>query len=490
MENSIQHFNEISTEIFADLMGEFFKSPKDIASFIRGVTEELHKVGILLVKETLEIMDEMICNSGKRALDWTVERHTEKKLITSLGSVHFTKTLFENKKTREMCYLLDRILGLEKGDRITEDALAKIYEEAVQSSYRRAGDAASILDTVSKQTVKNKLHTLQFPQVWKEPQKKKAVDYLYIEADEDHVSLQFQQKKGDLELDAQGHKINNIITKLVYVHEGIAPEAPKSKRYKLINPYYFCATADGKTNEEFWNDVYHYVDAQYDLDKVKKIYVNSDGGGWIRSGLKQISGLVHVLDGYHLSKSIGRLTHHMKDSADDTKEELEKAICQGTKEEFRELASRLEEYFPDGEPTERFKKSRDYILGNWTAARYRLKKVEGVVGSSTEGHVYHALSCRMSTQPMGWSKKGASKMAQLRAYYLNGGDMLELARYQRQEVPKAAGAEERVGLSASDVWKATKSRHGIAGKYHDAITHSISLQNRKKVYFQTHIWGL
>lgn len=39
---------------------------------------------------------------------------------------------------------------------------------------------------------------------------------------------------------------------------------------------------------------------------------------------------------------------------------------------------------------------------------------------------------------MGWSKRGATQMAKLRAYYLNGGDMLELARYQEEELPMAA----------------------------------------------------
>ncbi len=47
----------------------------------------------------------------------------------------------------------------------------------------------------------------------------------------------------------------------------------------------------------------------------------------------------------------------------------------------------------------------------------------------------------MSSRPMGWSRKGAGKMAQLRAYYLNGGDMLELVRYQKKELSKAVGAE-------------------------------------------------
>lgn len=40
-------------------------------------------------------------------------------------------------------------------------------------------------------------------------------------------------------------------------------------------------------------------------------------------------------------------------------------------------------------------------------------------------------------------------MAQLRAYYYNGGDMLELVRYQKAELPKAAGCEQEILLSHS-----------------------------------------
>lgn len=54
------------------------------------------------------------------------------------------------------------------------------------------------------------------------PVHKKQVDYLYIDADEDHVSLQFQKKKGDLEKDSRGYKKNCAVAKRIYVYEGIA----------------------------------------------------------------------------------------------------------------------------------------------------------------------------------------------------------------------------------------------------------------------------
>lgn len=68
----------------------------------------------------------------------------------------------------------------------------------------------------------------------------------------------------------------------MYVHEGIEREAPKSKRYRLINPYYFCGTSYSEKNEEFWEDIYEYINNHYDLESVKKIYLNADGGAWIK----------------------------------------------------------------------------------------------------------------------------------------------------------------------------------------------------------------
>lgn len=77
----------------------------------------------------------------------------------------------------------------------------------------------------------------------------KEVKYLYLEADEDHVSLQFHEKKGDLRENENHQKNNCLITKLVYVHEGIEKKAPKSKRHKLVDPYYFCGVNTGEENK-------------------------------------------------------------------------------------------------------------------------------------------------------------------------------------------------------------------------------------------------
>ena len=492
MIKSIKHFAEESISIFEKLEDDFFKHPEKMAEYVRGITRELHKVGLLMIQESLEQMNQQLKDSGKRLTGWYVEKDSQKQLVTSLGTVHFTKTLFKNRETGKREYLLDRILGLEKHERITEDAMAAMLEEAVQTSYRRGGEESSLEGTVSKQTVKAKLHDLKFPKDTKGPEKKKEIEYLYIEADEDHVSLQFRERKGDLVESSNGRKNNSLITKLVYVHEGIEPEAPQSKRYKLINPYYFCRVCDGKDNEAFWDEIYEYLNAHYELENVKKIYLNADGGGWIEAARTRIKGLSYVLDEFHLQKYLIRLISHMKDSADDALRELRRAIRVGTKADLCEIVERLKNALPEESVesgTRRLEQSRDYILENWGAARLRLMHKDGVIVSSTEGHVSHVLSSRMSSRPMGWSRTGAGKMAQLRAYYYNGGDMLELVRYQKAELPKAAGCEQEIILSAQ-MFKNEKNRHGKLGKYVDAMTHRVSSITKKKIYFNEHIWGL
>ena len=489
MIKSIKYFEENCIKKFEKLENDFLREPTKIAEYVLSLTDELHNLGLKMIQESLELMDEMLRESLYRKEKWSVESHTRKQLITSLGAVTFNKTLFVSKETGKSEYLVDRILGLEKHERMTEDAEAKMYEEAVQTSYRRGGIEASILSEVSKQTVKNIIHKLEFPENVVTRKDKKVVDYLYIDADEDHVSLQFREKKGDLRIIGENQKNNCLITKLVYVYEGIENESPKSKRHKLIEPYYFCRVCNGKDNESFWDEIYKYLNDKYDLSKVKKIYLNSDGGSWIKSGMKRLEGITYVLDEYHIEKYLMKLTSHMLDSQSDARDELRYVIRKKTKTEFNELVDRLETYLKDDTGMKRMEEARKYITSNWTAAKLRLRHKGGVKGCSAEGHVSHILSSRMSSRPMGWSIKGASKMSQMRAYYVNGGDMLELVRYQKKELPKAAGAEYDI-LSSLDIIRSEKNRHGQLGKYMERIKNTVPLEIKKKAYFQSHVWSL
>ena len=90
------------------------------------------------------------------------------------------------------------------------------------------------------------------------------------------------------------------------------------------------------------------------------------------------------------------------DSDGNAKDKIIKTIKTGTKK-FLELLDELKEHFEEEKTTESFTRAVAYITNNWAAARNRMLKKGRVIGSSTEGHVYHVLLSRISTQAMGWS---------------------------------------------------------------------------------------
>jgi hypothetical protein len=54
MVKSIQHFSDVSIDIFQKLQEKFYEDPTDMASFIYGISDELRALGVLMIQETLE----------------------------------------------------------------------------------------------------------------------------------------------------------------------------------------------------------------------------------------------------------------------------------------------------------------------------------------------------------------------------------------------------------------------------------------------------
>ena len=292
-EDSITHLSENFIRKILEVQENFLKKPDDVAMMVYSLSDALQKLGVDIMRTFFESIDQWLCKSPRRKEKFYIEQHMAKQLITSLGSVDFEKTLFSDKKCRSDMYcIFDEILGLEQHQRMTPDAVCNVLKEASESSYRKGGSKVNPGDEISPTAVKDLIHGLQFPPNFVAPAQKKVVDYLYIDADEDHAHLQFQEKKGDLEVSESGRKKNGVITKLIYVYEGVRPVAPKSKRHRLIGTHYFCRCTED--NKALWDEVYEYIDTHYDLSKIKKVYLNADGGPWIKSGINRLHGVEYV----------------------------------------------------------------------------------------------------------------------------------------------------------------------------------------------------
>lgn len=484
MIKSIQQFCQDGVNNLEKVMVDYSSDMTKIAEMVQGVTKGVVELGLSIIAEEWESYDELLRKRKDLRPEWYVVRRDENTLLTSLGSVRYHKTLFKNKVTGEYEYLLDRIMGLEKHARLTEDAEAQLLKEAVQTSYRRGGESASISgDAVSKETVMNKIHALHFPKA--EPQKeKKTLKHLYIDADEDHVSLQYINEKGDI----KKPRTNTIMPKLIYVYEGITNE---NGRNELINKRHFGGVYEGgKEIEQLWKEVWDYIEASYDIDAIKKVYINGDGAAWIKSGQKLIPKGKFVLDRFHMHKYIIGATSHLKDSVEDARSELYRAVYKKQKKDAEKVFEKILGVTEGEGKQKTVEAAKTYILENWAGIMQWVKDKNKEIECSAEGHVSHILADRMSSRPLGWSKTGADKMSRLRIYERNGGSMLELVRFQKKELPLAAGCEEVI-YSCEQMLAAERKNRKRLGTLADISIYSIPYPKIKKIAnFKDHIYGL
>jgi len=417
MELIIQEIIQKISSSYEKELKKLIMERRDISEFIRATKKTLDEIGVTLVAEALETMDQVYKNSKDRKRCWTVkEKAAEKTLTTIFGEVRYNRTYYKNKKTGEYSYLSDEAVGISAHDKLDASLKAKLIEEAVYMPYSKSAEIASEAVTLTSQTVMNSIRELGSVDndAVEIKQDKRCVKVLYIEADEDHVALQ----DGGL-----------IETKLVYVHEG--RKKVSKNRYKLLNVRYFSGVY--ANSDELWVEVLDYIDKAYDMDAIEKIYLSGDGAPWIKNGLGWIKGSIYVMDRYHLSKYVTQATAHMgyttpimwgyinaKDK--DRVKELFKAIVSTTEPETKRRS---------------VDEARRYILGNWDGIM-RQYDVD-YTGCSAEGHVSHILSSRLSSRPLGWSKTGVDQMSRLRVFIANGGNVYDMFMQKK----KAAANEAR-----------------------------------------------
>mgnify|MGYP004510636345 CR=1 FL=1 len=164
MIKSIQHFQTEGVKKLEDIFVSYSSNLSKIAEMVEGVTKSVVELGCSMIAEEWEFYDTVLRERRNLRPDWEIIRRDPITRLTSLGEVTYSRTYFKNKKTGERCYLLDTLIGFEKNEYLTEDAIARMFDEAADSSYRKGGSNACISSiAVSKETVMEKLHPLCFP---------------------------------------------------------------------------------------------------------------------------------------------------------------------------------------------------------------------------------------------------------------------------------------------------------------------------------------
>ena len=313
------------------------------------------------------------------------EKNCKRSILTELGTLNLPRDYFFDKTCDRYVFVLDAMLGLQRYERISGNVRTKLVTEACEVSYAKSAQIVTG-GSVSRQSVGNAIRKLTVLE--KEPDwiEKKKVKELHVYADEDHVHLQKPKKEA-------GKK--GKIVPLVSVTEGTESNG---RRRKTICPMHF--VDEYFDSKALWNTVEGYIQKAYAVDSIEKIYVHADGGGWIRSGLKDFAQTEHVLDGFHLEKYLRRI------SARFPKKNLRVRFCKAFEQNDRKKADQmLQELYAEAEgdkrQTKAVKEFGSYIRNNREEI-VRRKRLD-IPGSCTEGQISHVLSERFSRDPMGWS---------------------------------------------------------------------------------------
>ncbi|MFO7888594.1 MAG: ISLre2 family transposase [Eubacteriales bacterium] len=437
MYNSILKFNEIGREKIEKIIKNFvMDEDKSLGDLVMELEKPLQELQRDIIKEVIEEIDKAYRENKSKRKKYNIERRNEKNsVLTTCGSVKYERTYFENIKTGEHVFLADKAVGITKNMRKSEDVSMEILENAADMSYRLSGKKATKTeDVVSKQAVMKEIHEIEIPKVKPKLKngKKRKKKKIYINADEDHVSLQFLNEKGDIKENENGYKNNTEISKLIYVYEGKEKESPKSKRTKLINKY--CFGGIEKNSDKLWEEVMEHIAEVYEEEYIEKIYIIGDGASWIKKGVEVLGAKAeYVLDKFHLKRYIERATLQLGKYAEEVRQYIYDEISFEDKEGLKRIFDLIKEKTLSEKKTQWVIKAKNYILNHWEAITIRNENNDINLGCSAEGNVSHIFSSRLSSRPLGWSIKGVDQMARLRIYKENGGKVYDLVKYQKEK---------------------------------------------------------
>ena len=112
---------------------------EDISSLTGAIKEFTDVLGKELLAEIVAQIENLVFEDSKRKNQYESIRFAEKSLITKNGKVKFERRYYKDNETGENVCLTDRILGLEKGERIDKRVKSEIIQKASEQSYNKSG---------------------------------------------------------------------------------------------------------------------------------------------------------------------------------------------------------------------------------------------------------------------------------------------------------------------------------------------------------------
>ena len=175
MYNSIIDFIENDTTKIKKILEKYLFAG-NMLRFEEDLMHVMIEFGRKIYQECLKEIEENIRQSEFRKKNYYVGHKADRRtLLTTFGNLQIERAYYKPKNGGKSVYFLDKYVGLAPHDKVS---LA----------------------------VKNTIHELEVELEEEIPVQKKKIKNLHIQADEDHVALQFSKKKGDLTVNEMGRK--------------------------------------------------------------------------------------------------------------------------------------------------------------------------------------------------------------------------------------------------------------------------------------------
>ncbi len=427
----------------------------DVSSLTGAIKEFTDILGKELFSEIVIQIENLVFEDSKRKNQYESVRFAEKSLITKNGKTKFERRYYKDNETVENICLTDRILGIDKGERIDKKVKAELIQKASDQSYSKSGKLVVPEMEISATTVMRNVRKNEWKmdiEERKEEEKIKAKN-IFIQVDEDHIK----------ERGKKGCTISKIITIYTRKRTLTKPERipeVKQVRKELVDKFTFSGLY--KDTQEMWEDVAYYIDCTYKKDEIEKAFVMGDGASYIKAGTEWIAKSVFVLDTFHLEKYINHLNYdeYLKTKLQEAIDQFDPISTENIMNEaIRKIKQEIKEDEQLGRNTKRLEnrlkkinETKTYLMNQWDGIEAHDIYKEKLTGCCQEGQVHHTLSERMSTDAKVWSEDGIDEMSQLRAFTQNGGDVyqkiIDISTAEKRE-KKIKELEKRIRKKAN-----------------------------------------
>lgn len=358
------------------------------------ISNSTNNLNLDILKFILEYLDLEFKNSNQRKDTYYVWQTRQRTLITSLGVITFNKTYYKSKykingKYQYYSYLED-YLGIRKWAKLSLSCEVNLINNALDNGMSWSCKNTIPNYQISRQTISTKIRNMNY-NYFETLIKKETPKILYIEADEVHANLQSRNP---------GNK--NKIVPVILTHEGHKEDFVNKKELK--NTHYIASSI--LKNDKLWEETYKYLDSVYDLDKVDKIFLSSDGGSWINGYDIAFPNIIFVLDKFHYRKALNYIF-----KKEPIISQIADNYLRNKKiKDFKILVKTQCKLYP--EQKEKMIKQQNYLLNH----------LDGIINQhhpdykcpcSMEGHISNKYAKFITSRPHSYSEDGLENIIQL-----------------------------------------------------------------------------